>query len=168
MKPWIFALTVITVLFACDNEPHVQFPEENWSDRVATMQNTDSMAHGKTYLSVYSQIYSFSQQRKYNMTGMVSLRNLSESDTVYILRADYFNTVGKNIRSYVKKPVFLAPMETIEIVIAQSDVEGGTGSNFLFEWKTPSGCPEPLFEGVMNSMEGALGASFTTTGKRIE
>ena len=59
-------------------------------------------------------------------------------------------------------------METVEIVIAQADVEGGTGSNFIFEWKTPLDCPEPLFEGLMNSMRGNQGFSFTTNAKRVK
>ena len=59
-------------------------------------------------------------------------------------------------------------METLEIVIAQKDIEGGTGSNFLFEWKTPLNCPEPLFEGVMSSMQGNQGVSFTTHARRVK
>ena len=98
---------------------------------------------------------------------MVSMRNVSEKDTIYMLRADYYNTEGSNIRSYFDYPIFVLPMETLEIVIAQSDVEGGTGSNFLFEWQTPKNCPEPLFEGVMNSMQGTKGMSFTTHAKKI-
>ena len=46
------------------------------------------------------------------------------------------------------------------------DVTGGTGSNFLFEWAIPRNCPEPLFEGVMNSTMGQQGLSFTTLAKQ--
>ena len=59
-------------------------------------------------------------------------------------------------------------METLEIVNEEADVERGTGSNFLFEWKTPESCPEPLLEGVMNSVEGQQGISFITYTKRIK
>jgi len=48
------------------------------------------------------------------------------------------------------------------------DVEGGTGSNFIFEWQAPKNCPEPLFEGVMNSTVGQQGLSFTTQSRRIK
>ncbi|MBU1820132.1 MAG: DUF3124 domain-containing protein [Bacteroidetes bacterium] len=34
--------------------------------------------------------------------------------------------------------------------------------------KTPQNCLEPLFEGVMNSMQGTQGISFITQAKRIE
>ncbi|MEX0363512.1 MAG: DUF3124 domain-containing protein, partial [Allomuricauda sp.] len=44
----------------------------------------------------------------------------------------------------------------------------GTGSNFIFEWKIPRNCPEPLIEGIMSSTMGQQGLSFTTQAKRIE
>ncbi|TYA71580.1 DUF3124 domain-containing protein [Seonamhaeicola marinus] len=166
MRYCILLLLLLTV--SCNEEPNVQIHKEDWSKRKANITKLDSLDYGKSYLSVYSQIYSFSQKQKYNLTGMISLRNVSEEDTIYLLRADYFNTKGKKIRTYFDYPVFIDPMETLEIVIAQADVEGGTGSNFLFDWKIPKGCPEPLFEGVMNSMQGTQGISFTTHAKRIK
>lgn len=155
-------------MMGCEQQPDVEIDEENWSKRAVDIEKTDSHVHGKSYLSVYSQMYSFTQKQKYNLTGMISLRNVSEKDTIYLLRADYFNTEGSKIRTYFDYPIFVLPMETLEIVIAQVDVEGGTGSNFLFEWKIPENCPEPLFEGVMNSMQGTQGISFTTHAKRIQ
>jgi hypothetical protein len=140
--------------------------QEDWSKRAASITKDRTLVFGKSYLSVYSEMYSFSQKQKYSLTGMISLRNVSEKDTIYLLRADYYDTVGAKIRAYFNHPVYLRPMETVEIVIAHEDVEGGTGSNFLFEWKTPPDCPEPLFEGVMNSMQGNRGVAFVTQGKR--
>ncbi|MCB0473148.1 MAG: DUF3124 domain-containing protein, partial [Flavobacteriaceae bacterium] len=69
---------------------------------------------------------------------------------------------------YFDSTIFLAPMETIEIIIDENDVSGGTGSNFIFEWKIPENCPEPLFEGIMTSTMGQQGLSFTTQAKRIQ
>jgi len=99
---------------------------------------------------------------------MVSMRNTSDLDTIYLLKAQYYDTDGKSIRKYFDYPIFLAPMETTEIIIDEIDVSGGTGSNFIFEWKTPQNCPEPLFEGVMTSTMGQQGLSFTTSAKRIK
>ncbi len=166
MKYILFLL--LTIIGCTQDIKTYEVHEEDWSQRTADIKMEDSLNIGKSYLSVYSQIYSYSQHQKYNMTGMISLRNVSELDTIYITRADYFNTQGSKIRSYFERPIFILPMETIEIVIAQEDTEGGTGSNFLFEWKTPHKCPEPIFEGVMNSMQGTQGVSFTTHAKRIE
>lgn len=163
---YIFLLIFLTIL-ACKQRGEIIIDEENWSKRKANLVEKDSLNKGKTYLSVYSQMYSFTQKEKYNLTGMISLRNVSERDTIFITRADYFDTEGEKIRTYFDFPIYLLPMETVEIVIAQDDIEGGTGSNFLFDWQAPKDCPEPLFEGLMNSMSGTQGVSFTTTGKRI-
>jgi hypothetical protein len=59
-------------------------------------------------------------------------------------------------------------LETAEIIIDEVDDSGGTGSNFIFEWKIPQNCQAPLFEGVMSSTMGQQGLSFTTEAKRIE
>ena len=157
---------MLTVL-SCKQQPEIIISEENWSKRKVNIEEKNSLSFGKSYLSVYSQIYSFTQKRKYNLTGMISMRNVSEKDTIYFSRADYFDTEGNKIRTYFDFPIYVLPMETLEIVIDQDDIEGGTGSNFLFEWIIPNNCPEPLFEGVMNSMQGTQGISFVTHGKRI-
>ncbi|WP_299107553.1 DUF3124 domain-containing protein [uncultured Winogradskyella sp.] len=157
--------------YACENKINLD-PEEpikvNWNERVASISKVDSLlTSGHSYLSVYSQIYSYSQHKTYNLTAMVSLRNVSMTDTIYLTTADYYDTHGTLLKSYIKNPVYLAPLETVEIVIDESDISGGTGSNFLFDWKIPKGVPEPLFEGVMTSTAGQQGLSFITQAKRI-
>jgi hypothetical protein len=141
---------------------------ENWSKRKITLSAKDSLEYGKSYLSIYSQIYSSTEHKTHNLTAMVSLRNTSDIDTIYLLKAEYFDTHGTSLRNYFNHPIYLAPLETADIIIDEMDVEGGTGSNFIFEWKVPKNCPEPLFEGVMNSTVGQQGLSFTTQSIRIK
>lgn len=62
---------------------------------------------------------------------MISLRNSSEIDTLYLMKVHYYDTEGNMIRSYFEDPVFLSPMYTVEIVIDQDDISGGKGSNFI-------------------------------------
>lgn len=169
MKKIIFLICIAFSLYCCDsNISEDEFERINWSARVANVSSLDSIETGKSYLSIYSQIYSLSQHKKYNLTAMASLRNTSEKDTIYLLKADYHGTHGEMIKQYIGKPVYLLPMETLDIVIEESDVSGGTGSNFIFDWKTPKDCPEPIFEAVMSSTVGSQGLSFTTQGKRID
>jgi hypothetical protein len=159
----------IFIFSACSNQKEMSsISPENWSKRVVDISEKDSLEYGKTYLSVYSQIYSRSEHKKHNLTAMVSLRNTSDRDSIYVLRASYYNTHGKLVRTYFEKPIYIAPLETTEIIIDEEDITGGTGSNFIFEWKTPKNCSEPLFESVMNSTMGQQGLSFTTQGKRIQ
>ena len=167
-KTYLFAVLVLLSFSCTENEETESLHSENWSKRKANISLSDSLEYGKSYLSVYSQIYSSSEHKTHNLTAMVSLRNTSDVDTVYLLRAEYYDTHGKSVRKYFDFPIFLEPMETTEITIAEVDVSGGTGSNFIFEWKIPKDCPEHLFEGIMNSTVGQQGLSFTTEAKRIQ
>tara|TARA_R110001632_G_scaffold95102_5_gene201172 strand:- start:263 stop:772 length:510 start_codon:yes stop_codon:yes gene_type:complete len=166
----IYASILVALLFiSCIQKKEISsINPENWAKRTANTSAMDSLEFGKSYLSIYSQIYSLSEHKTYNLTAMVSLRNTSDIDTIYILKAEYYDTHGLSVRKYFKDPIFLAPMETTEIIIDEVDISGGTGSNFIFEWKIPKDCPEPLFEGVMNSTKGQQGLSFTTQAKRIK
>jgi hypothetical protein len=169
MKHILYILCLSIVILGCNSPKSTDaIHSENWSKRHVDLSSKDSLNYGKSYLSIYSQIYSLSQHKTHNLTAMASLRNVSDRDTIYLLNARYYDTHGKLIRTYFDKPIYLAPLETTEIIIDELDVEGGTGSNFIFEWKTPKQTPQPLFEGVMNSTVGQQGLSFTTQSIRIE
>ncbi|TYP99427.1 uncharacterized protein DUF3124 [Tenacibaculum adriaticum] len=170
MKKYILLILIIILTIGCNERKEISsINSENWSKRKIDISKKDSLEYGKSYLSIYSQIYSLSEHKTHNLTAMASLRNTSDADTIYLLKAEYFDTHGKSIRVYFNSPIYLAPMETTEIIIIdESDIEGGTGSNFIIEWKIPKNCPEPLFEGIMNSTMGQQGLSFTTQSKRIK
>ena len=169
MKNILVLLVLILGFYSCeDTTSNDEFEKVNWSARVADVSSVDSLDISQSYLSIYSQIYSISQHKKYNLTAMASLRNASATDTIYLYKANYYGTHGELLKSYIKKPVYLLPMATLDIVIDELDISGGTGSNFLFDWKTPKNCPEPIFEAVMSSTVGQQGLSFTTQGKRIK
>lgn len=139
----------------------------NWARRSASPKAADSLVVGASYLSVYSEIYSQTEHRTHNLTSTVSMRNTSRTDTLFIGKAEFFNTAGHLIRSYFDHPIFIAPLETVEIVIDEHDQEGGTGGNFLFDWQVPPGADPPLFEAIMISTSGQQGLSFSTRGLQI-
>lgn len=140
----------------------------NWNNRKASLSKTDSLVQGMSYLSVYSEIYSETEHRTHNLTSTISMRNTNLKDTIYINKAEYFDTRGNSIRTYFDFPIYIKPMETVEIVIDEKDESGGTGANFLFQWSMKPASHEPYFEGVMISTSGQQGLSFTSQGKRLE
>ncbi|EAS19750.1 hypothetical protein BBFL7_00296 [Flavobacteria bacterium BBFL7] len=163
------SIILLFFLFSCEEKVEMSsINPENWKKRSVTIEHKDSLEYGKSYLSIYSQIYSISESRTQNLTGMVSLRNTSDLDTIYLLKAEYFDTHGKSVRTYFDYPIYLAPLETTEIIIDEKDISGGTGSNFIFEWQKTHEAPEPIFEAVMTSILGQQGLSFTTQSKRIQ
>ncbi len=139
-----------------------------WKNRAANISSKDSLETGETYLSIYSQIYNRNERGRHNLTAVASLRNTSSTNTIYLTKAIYYDSHGKAIRTYFDFPIYLAPMETEEIVIDEIDVEGGTGSNFIFDWQKGKSTTEPLFEGVMTSVMGQTGLSLITQGKRLK
>ena len=169
MKEKLVGLIIVLALIACNNPKEISsINPENWTKRMLDITQKDSLEYGKSYLSIYSQIYSMSEHKTHNLTAMISLRNTSDTDTIYLLRAEYYDTHGTSVRKYFDQSIFLAPLETTEIIIDEIDVTGGTGSNFIFEWKIPKNCSEPLFEGIMNSTMGQQGLSFTSQAVRIK
>lgn len=169
MKKSYVSIILLFLFFTCDEKKEMSsLNSENWTKRNTTITAQDSLEYGKTYLSIYSQIYSLSEHKTHNLTAMASLRNTSDTDTIYILKAEYYDTHGNSIRHYLDHPIYLAPMETVDMIIDEVDITGGTGSNFIFEWNIPQNSSEPLFEGIMNSTVGKQGLSFITQGVRVK
>lgn len=165
MRSICLFLFIILVTMACEEPKEVSHMDPiNWEKRKIQLNPKDSLVYGSTYLSIYSEIYDRSEKGTHNLTATASMRNISSKDSVYILRTDYYDTKGKLIRTYFKKPIFIKPLETIHIVIDQDDIHGGAGANFTFEWAVNKKTHEPLFEAVMISTTGQQGISFTTHG----
>ena len=160
---YLILLSYLALLSTCSVEKP---PESTWPNRRVDLP-TDSLEAGHSYLSIYSKIFSDTEHRTHSLTATVSIRNISQYDTVYLTRADYYDTNGKLIRTYLEHPNYVAPLETVEIVISEKDDTGGSGANFLFDWAIHPGTPEPLFEGIMISTIGSQGLSFTTQGVRV-
>ncbi|WP_020539655.1 DUF3124 domain-containing protein [Lewinella cohaerens] len=162
-------LLLATLCSSCIDEQAISsISPVNWETRKAGAVILDSLEHGMTYLSVYSQIYSQTEHTTHNLTATVSMRNTSLKDTVYLSQAAYYDTQGTFLRSYFDGTIFIAPMETVEIVIDEIDKDGGTGANFIFDWHIRYKAHEPIFEAVMISTSGQQGLSFSTQGKRVE
>lgn len=163
-------LLLMIVLISCDQPVKKQIDKKavDWQSHEANHIPSTSIIKGTCYLPVYSQVYQLHQHKTYNLTVMVSLRNVSPTDSVYILNADYFDSSGEKIHEYLKNPIFLRPLETVEIVIDENDDTGGTGGNFIFDWVARNKMQIPLFEAIMISTTGQQGLSFTTRSVQIK
>lgn len=169
MRGFVVLLIGMSTLISCHEINEVSSIDPvNWNKRTVDISLSDSLNEGSTYLSVYSQIYSQSEHITHDLTATVSMRNTSSTDTLYVLNAEYFDTKGKSVRRYFNKSIYVAPLETVAIVIDEHNSEGGTGGNFIFDWKNKSGASTPLFEGVFISTKGQQGLSFTTVGTRVK
>jgi len=168
MKNIVQLLFLAMVLLSCESETE-KYPalQSDWKSQKSNVTDFSDFVVGKTYLPVYSHIYHIHEHRTFDLTITISIRNVSMTDTIHILKADYYNTIGVKIRKYLKNPIYLKPMETIEIVIPEKDIEGGSGANFVFDWAVKNDKNPPLFEAVMISTDGQQGLSFTTRGVQV-
>ena len=166
---FLFSLILVSLLILSCEEPRKlsSIDPINWDKRAVKSSIQDSLEIGSTFLSIYSQIYVRTENDQTDLTVTVSLHNPNLKDQVYIDKAVYYNTHGEPIRVYFDRTIFINPMETVQIVIDGIDTEGGTGANFIFDWKIKPNTNEPIFEAVMINTYGQQGISFVTTGNKI-
>lgn len=164
----LFLFITLSLFVSCTQEKEISsMNSQNWEQRSIDSSGLTSLETGRTYLSVYSQIYSQNEHKTHDLTVTVSMRNPNPEDSVYIHKAEYYDNSGALIRTYFDKPIYLAPMETAEIIIDERDKTGGTGANFLFDWNKNPDINSPIFEAVMISTYGQQGLSFTTQGVEL-
>ncbi|MCZ7586810.1 MAG: DUF3124 domain-containing protein [Deltaproteobacteria bacterium] len=118
------------------------------------------------YVPVYSHIY-HQEDRVFDLTATLSIRNTDEQNRVIIHSVRYFDTAGHLVRSYAAKPLALPAMATLEYVVGEGDTAGGSGANFVVEWSADEGVSEPVIEAVMIGTRGQQGLSFLSVGKTV-
>jgi hypothetical protein len=67
-----------------------------------------------------------------------------------------------------EKPMLLKPLATAEFLVAQKEIKGGSGANFIVEWISDAMVNKPVIEAVMIGIEGQTSISFVRTGIAIE
>ncbi len=169
MKYLLFGLLLVFFTISCQDEKRRddKSPSKWALERKIVLPESDSLVHGSSYLPVYSEIFQQSDAKTYNLTITVSLRNVSLRDSIYLLTVDHYNSSGDIIKSYLENPVYVKPLETIDVVIEEMETEGGTGGNFIFDWAVVDERNPPLIESVMISTLGAQGISFTSRAVRV-
>lgn len=169
MKKVFVILFALTMLGCSSEEAHViDLKQVNWKERTVEVSQQDSLSVGQSYLPLYSHIYHIQEDRTFDLTVTVSIRNVSSTDTLFLNKADFFDTHGELVHAYIKETVYVEPLETLEIVLGEKDERGGSGANFIFDWAINNPKHKPLFEAVMISTYGQQGISFTTRGEHLD
>jgi hypothetical protein len=134
----------------------------------AAVATVGPVVAGQTvYVPVYSHIYFRDKSRTINLTATLSIRNTDEQDPIRVVAVRYYDTNGKLVRTYINDPQNLAPMASVDFVVAEDDTSGGAGANFIVEWTASQVVTEPVIEAVMISTASGQGISFVSTGRVI-
>ncbi len=131
-------------------------------------ENSGLSAGQALYVPVYSHIYSGNQEMPFLLTVTLSIRNIDPKNSFKITRVDYFDSKGKLLEKYLSNAVDLGPMESIRYVVPQKENKGGSGANFIVEWKSGRPMNPPIVESVMIGTQSQQGVSFTSRGREIK
>lgn len=126
------------------------------------------LSKGQTiYVPAYSHIYSGNRERPFLLTVIVSIRNIDPKQPIKITTVDYYETRGTLLTKFMETPVTLKPLESIRYVIPEKDKAGGSGANFIVEWKSERFVNPPIVESIMIGTQSQQGVSFTSRGQVI-
>lgn len=129
--------------------------------------NFDTLAHREqVYVPIYSEIYYSGEDRYFSLLTTMSVRNTSMVASMYVKTADYYDTHGKKLRSYLARPIVLAPLQTVEFAVKYTD-QGGSGANFIVEWGAVQNNLKPMIQSVMIGTAYNQGISFVSDGVPI-
>lgn len=157
MKKNCFAYYLISLFIGCCL----------FSDRSYANGGVD-LSDGQTiYVPAYSHIYSGNSERPFLLTVTLSIRNIDPTHQMTVAKADYYETQGKLLTQYLANPVILNPLESIRFVVAEKDKAGGSGANFMVEWKSGKPINPPIVETIMIGTQSQQGISFTSRGRVI-
>lgn len=130
-----------------------------------------SEQHYKTgqtiYAPVYSEIYFMDDKKKILLGATLSIHNVDPDSNLVLTKVDYYDSKGKLLTHHLKKPGLLKPLQTQDFVVELTEKEGGTGANFLVEWRSAHQVVEPLVETIMISASSSRGVSFVSRGKVV-
>ncbi len=121
----------------------------------------------KIYVPAYSHIYSGDNERPFLLTVTLSIRNIETEHPIDITKVDYYETQGTILKKFLNEPMRLGPLESCRYVIPERDKSGGSGANFIVEWKSDRLVNPPIVETVMIGTQTQQGISFTSRGRVI-
>jgi len=125
-------------------------------------------SHGQiVYVPAYSHVY-HQDGKPHLLTVTLSVRNTSRQQAIVLSSVRYYDTSGKELKSYLESSLEISALETVEFLVEREDFTGGSGANFLVEWTANQSVSEPIIEAIMIDTSGQQGISFARTGRVIE
>jgi len=122
------------------------------------------------YVPLYSHIYADDRykDKPFALTATLSIRNTDPKFGLVLDTVDYYDSEGKKLRSYIEKPVPVAPLVSTQFIVRESDKGGGSGAKFLVRWHADRPVSEPIVESIMIGTQMQQGISFISPGRVID
>ena len=167
-----FAVIFITLLIVINVATQVEDIDEKLKyvppqTKASEISSEAVVAGQMIYVPVYSHIYT-KGGKPFLLEATLSIRNSDPKEDITIASVRYYDTNGNLIKDYLEKPMLLKTLATAEFLVAQKEIEGGSGANFIVEWVSDTKVNQPVIEAVMIGIEGQTSISFVRTGIAIE
>jgi len=168
----LFALLFITLMIVISVATQVEDIDEKLKyippqPKGAEISPKSVAAGQMVYVPVYSHIYA-KGGKPFLLEATLSVRNSDPTEDITIASVRYYDTNGNLIKDYLEKPMLLKPLATAEFLVAQKEIEGGSGANFMVKWVSDTKVNEPVIEAVMIGIEGQTSISFVRAGVAID
>lgn len=118
------------------------------------------------YVPVYSHVY-HQGGAPFALETMLSVRNIDPDHAIFLSAVEYYDTSGQLTRTCLEQAVKLKPLQTIEFLVERRDSSGGSGANFLVEWRGHPENEKPLIEAIMVGSSGYRAFGFARSGVEI-
>ncbi len=167
----LFALLFIVLLVVINVATQVEDIDEKLKymppqDNPDTITPKAVAAGQSVYVPVYSHIYA-KGGKPVLLAATLSIRNTDPDKEISIASVRYYDTNGKLVKDHLEHSVMLKPLATAEFLVAQKEIEGGSGANFIVEWVSAEKVNQPVIEAVMIGSEDRARISFVRPGIAI-
>ena len=95
----------------------------------------------------------------------------NDTTTVKVSMRDIYQEVqrqGKLLEKILEKPLVLRPLMSKRYIIPESEKKGGSGAQFIVQWKSERPVNPPVVEAIMIGAKNQQGISFTSGGRVIQ
>ena len=89
--------------------------EQSSADSLTAMPKEELAVSGGFYVPAYSSVAMSQGKLRADFSVTLSVHNASETKPLVLRRIAYFDTAGKLVESYLKGPVALKPVATVEV-----------------------------------------------------
>jgi hypothetical protein len=72
------------------------------------------------------------------------------------------------LKEYLNEPLQLNALASTRYIIKEGDRAGGSGANFIVNWKSNKKVTSPIIEAIMIGTHSGQGISFVSRGQVIE
>ena len=173
MKIVFYTIVFSSIVFASCNFPNPNVDAEG-HDQLKSLEVNHPIDKKEMeyqdilYVPIYSDIYMDVSNQNTLLAATLSIRNTSYNDSLFISKIDYFNTQGDMVRNYIKNPISIPPMGTVNYVVEKEDDSGGPGANFIVVMNARNPNIKPVVQAVMIGQNGNKGFAFATDAYSIK